>query len=471
MTAANRFPIWIVAALAGYCVFLFAPQVLNDGDTYLHIAAGEWILQHGSVPDTDPFSYTFNGAPWVAHEWLSEVIMAFAYRMGSWNGLLVLFGGAAALAFGLFSRHISHWLPPLPATVVLIVGSSCVAASLLARPHILVLPILEAWTAGLLFARERGRVPWMILPLGTLWANMHGSFVFGLFLIFPFALEAVADGGNHWQKALREWSAFIALAVLAALITPHGWHGLLFPFQLLTMHSLDGIKEWHSPDFETATPLEITLMAALYVSLSRGVRVPMLRLLVLLGLLHLALHHARHALLLGIVGSLVFAEPLARGLGTPSKESQTIPTVHASALVRIAAIVACVAMTLLRIAEPATRPDTSTSPGAAFAHLPPDLTALPVLNDYGFGPYLIFNGVRPFIDSRAELYGDKFLAEYGDMMRPNRALLQKTIDKFNIKWVILSINSPAVEFFEDLSGWHRLFSDSYAVVLSRGEVH
>ena len=176
MTAANRFPIWIVAALAGYCIFLFAPQVLNDGDTYLHIAAGKWSLQHGSVPDTDPFSYTFNGAPWVAHEWLSEVIMAFAYRMGSWSGLLILFGGVAALAFGLFSRHLCHWLPPLPATLVLILGGSCVADASCTSLH----PCsshsgMDCWAA---FAWERGRVPWMLLPLVTLWANMHGSFAF-----------------------------------------------------------------------------------------------------------------------------------------------------------------------------------------------------------------------------------------------------------------------------------------------------
>ncbi len=469
MTSASRLPLWVVAALASYSIFLFAPQVLNDGDTYLHIAAGEWILEHRLVPGTDPFSYTFQGAPWVAHEWLSEVVMALAYRLGGWSGLLVLFGGAAALAFGLFARQLSRWLPPLPAAVVFIVGSGCVAGSLLARPHILVLPILVAWTAGLLVARERGVVPWAMLPLMILWANMHGSFAFGLALICPFALEAVTASGNAWKKPLLEWGAFTALAVLAALLTPHGWQGLLFPFQLLAMQSLDNIDEWRSPSFQTLSPLETALMASLYISFSRGVRVPLWRVLILLGLLHLALHHARHAMLFGIVGSLVFAEPLARALGASSQVSQTVPKAPAWGPVRFGAVVACIAITLLRFADPATRPDTPTSPGAALANVPVEFTTLPVLNDYAFGPFLIFKGVRPFVDSRADMYGDKFLAEYADMMGPNPVLLEKTIEKFDIKWAMLSTKSPATKVFESLSGWHRRFEDRFAVVFFRSE--
>ena len=70
----------LAAALVMACVFLFLPQVLNDGDTWWHMATGEWILAHGRVPDRDVFSYTQAGRPWVAHEWLSEALMALAAR-------------------------------------------------------------------------------------------------------------------------------------------------------------------------------------------------------------------------------------------------------------------------------------------------------------------------------------------------------------------------------------------------------
>ncbi|MGO9485679.1 MAG: hypothetical protein ACLPX9_14000, partial [Rhodomicrobium sp.] len=87
MHSFGRLPLWIPAALAGYILCLFDTRILRDGDTYMHIVAGDWILQHRAVPSTDPFSYTFAGAPWVAHEWLSELVMAAAYRLGGWSGV------------------------------------------------------------------------------------------------------------------------------------------------------------------------------------------------------------------------------------------------------------------------------------------------------------------------------------------------------------------------------------------------
>lgn len=453
------------AALAAFAIVLFAPQVLNDGDTYLHIAAGDWILQHRTVPATDPFSYTFSGAPWIAHEWLSEALMALAYGAGGWDGLLLLFGCTTALAFFFFARHLQRWLPPLPAAAVLVLGGACAAGSLLARPHLLVLPIVEAWAAGLLIARERDRVPWALLPLMTIWANLHGSFIFGIALACPFALEAAAASGGAWTRTAQKWGGFLLCAVLAALLTPHGWHGLIFPFQLVSLSSLDGITEWRSADFSRLSPFEMALLAAIYVSLSRGVRAPMLRLLVLLGLLHLALHHARHQMLFGIVGALIFAEPLARALGSRAETSRAVG--RAWAAVPACMLAAALALTVLRFSDPAARPDSPVSPGAAFAHVPPELAAEPVLNDYSFGGYLIFRGVRPFVDSRAEVYRDRFLADYSDLMRPNPARLAETVRRHGIRWMMLAAHSPAAEAVEAMPGWQRLYGDDIAVVFSR----
>lgn len=70
--------------LAAISLFLFtlaafSPQVLRDGDTWSHVATGEWIIAHGSGPRADPFSHSMASAPWTAHEWLSEVLLALAF--------------------------------------------------------------------------------------------------------------------------------------------------------------------------------------------------------------------------------------------------------------------------------------------------------------------------------------------------------------------------------------------------------
>src|SRR5271168_3114869 len=70
-----------------YAILLLSGErLLNDPDTYWHIAAGNWIWAHGAVPTVDPFSSSLAGAPWTAHEWFAELILAGAYKMLGWTG-------------------------------------------------------------------------------------------------------------------------------------------------------------------------------------------------------------------------------------------------------------------------------------------------------------------------------------------------------------------------------------------------
>jgi len=63
----------LLAALAAAMLFIGrGANVFIDPDSYWHLAAGRWIIEHRTIPTTDPFSWTFAGSPWLAHEWLSE---------------------------------------------------------------------------------------------------------------------------------------------------------------------------------------------------------------------------------------------------------------------------------------------------------------------------------------------------------------------------------------------------------------
>ena len=467
--AAAQDPVWTprlapaLAALLVFAVVVLAPQVLNDGDSYWHVAAGGWMLDHRQVLHTDVFSYTFAGRPWHTHEWLAEVLMAVAWRLSGWSGVVLLYGAAAGAAMAILARRLARFLPPLTLAIVLLLVFGCLAPSLLARPHLLALPLLAAWTAGLLKARDESRSPPLALAaLMIPWANIHGGYFLGLALIGPFALEALLEAGPGQRRGvIKTWALFGLASLAACLVTPFGLSGLIFPFQLLGMTSLAGVVEWRPMDFSHVSPMEIALLVGLYVLLQRGARIPPLRLILLLLLLQMTLAHTRHQMLLAVIGAMLLAEPLGRALAADGPKPPA----------RFAGrgwVVGCAAAALLlagvRLALPIVRADGRTSPVAALNHVPPALRGQPVLNDYGFGGYLIAQGVRPFIDGRTDMYGDAFTSAYFRAEQPDLAALDALLARWKVTWTILAANDPVVAVMDRKPGWRRLYADRYAVV-------
>lgn len=454
------------AGLAAFVLAAFAPAILNDSDTYWQIRSGLWMLAHGAVLRADPFSATMAGQAVSTQSWLAEILMATAWRAGGWTGIHILFASAAALTAFVVAAFVRARMAWLPALVTVVLGLALVAPSLLARPHMLALPLLAVWSAHLVRARERNEAPspWL-LPVMVLWVNLHGSFAFGLALTAALGGEAVLAGPRHRAAAWR-WSLFLPAAIGAAMIAPDGWRALGFPFRLTGMAGLAHIGEWQASILAGPSPLLLTLLAVMAVCATGRVRVPRSRALILLALTYLALAHARHQMLLGVTGTLLLTPALAtvwpQGADRQGAKTSPLPAIALGLLLLSA--------TALRLMLPVTRGQDGVSPQQALAHVPAALRARPVVNDYAFGGYLIWNGIRPFIDSRADLYGDAALAGYAAITRPDKKALGATLARANARWTIFRADAPVAALMDTMPGWRRLYADRHAVVHVRGNI-
>ncbi len=455
----------VVATL--FAVAAFSPGVFNDGDTWWHLTTGEWILNHGAVPRADPYSYSMPGAPWTAHEWLSEVCLALAFRAGGWSGVALLTAVAAASAALVMGLRLARDLSGAALGVVLALGVGLWTPTLLARPHVLVLPLAALWTAALLAARDRGAAPPLRLALlMTAWSNMHGGFIFGLALIGPFAAEAVgaAPRGARLSSGCG-WAVFACAATAAALVNPFGFEALLFPFRLLGLEHLSRIGEWAPQDFAHPSPMEIALIALVGFALARPMAAPPIRVALVAALLAMTLAHTRHAQLLGLVAPMLLARPIAQAIGAPvPDEAALVQRVALSA-----SLAAALAFAALLVASPIERSDGPGAPMAALAAVPAELREQPVLNGYRFGGYLIFAHVRPFIDGRADMYGGAMLGLYDKVAGGDPASVEATLARYRIAWTIFPPNERIVPFLDREPGWRRLYSDSVAVVHVRDD--
>jgi hypothetical protein len=471
----------LICGLAVYAAIAASGgAVLHDPDTYLHIAIGRSIIAHGAVPRHGIFSSTMPDAPWVAHEWLGELALAGLFDHFGWAGLAAVTALCAAAALAILLRMLLHILVPVHALIATVLAFILVVPHVLARPHIFALPILVAWAAALVWARSENRAPapWLA-GLMVPWANLHGGYVFGLGLAALLAAEAVLLAHDPPTRlcAVRGWGVFGALALGAALITPFGIEGLLLPFRLTGMsYALSQLTEWRSPNFQSFEPLEVWIMLVLFAALSLGWRLPPVRLLMLLLLLHMALRHSRHGELLGLIAPLLVAPALAPQLRAASGDHSAGPVDRGLAefakpaglpgFALAGAMLFGISVAVLHGA--ATKPDIPM-PAAALAAVEADHVSGPVLNDYSVGGYLIFSGIAPFIDGRAELYGDAFIKRYVEAMLLNTDELPKLLNQYGIVWTLISPERPAVALLDHLPSWRRLYADGTAVVHVRDD--
>lgn len=469
-------PLIVAVAVCIGLLFYTTTQTLGDHDTYLHLATGHWIFQHQAVPSVDPFSYTFSGAPWITHEWLSQCLLAAAHHLGGWTGLVFLTATSLALTLAYLLRFLLGRMPPIYALFFTALASSALSPHLLARPHVLAWPILAVWVGSLVKASEKEQSPpWWLLGLMGLWANLHGSFTLGLALLLPIALEAALNGPRaaRWG-ILKNWGLFICLSLLAAMLTPAGWKGIWFTFHLVNLKYLNSIGEWMPASFMGFNPLELWLMALLGLAFSGYLRLPVLRLLLVLGLLHQALAHARYLSLFGLLTPILIATPFGKLYSTLAAGEPQVSALDRF-FARLAApakpLAVAIAVVLVLVTGFVTgqtgkhTPDASITPKAAVDAAMQAGATGHVLNQYTFGGYLIYRGIPVFIDGRADLYGDQHMEAYADALQSNKpAKIQKTLDDFKIAWTLLPPDSPAVLYLNTQPEWRKIYEDKTAVV-------
>lgn len=436
------------------------PGLFGDGDVSWHVAAGRWILQNHAIPTTDPFSFTMAGHPWIAHEWLSEVIYASAFDFAGFAGLAAIVTLAVTVLHWIVFAHLRKRVGPVAILVTFLALDLILAKFMLARPHVLVWPLLALWTSLLLNYRDKGQIPplWLAL-LVTVWTNLHGSFPIAWIVAAPIALDAVISA--RWSRpVLLGWLAFGIASVLAMLLNANGLTQLLLPLNILGMKSVYLIQEWN-PSSPSISPLfYVVLLGTLAVMMLRGPKLRLGETLLLLFLLGWAFSQIRHQSWLVIVATMVLAPHLAgQRAAEPLFSDTRVRRLWVGGALAVVALLA-----LLRLWVPFEPKHSQTTPQQLLAHVPAGMRTQAVFNGYNFGGPLILAGIRPYIDGRADMYGDAFVLEWWDIVSGDMPKFDRAVRKYDIRWTLLSPKEPLVKQLDASPQWRRYYSDKVGVI-------
>jgi hypothetical protein len=474
------FPTDAVALLLGisvfsHAIFLLNRNFLNDPDTYWHITTGNWMLAEYQFPRHEIFSHSAFGRPWLDVEWLGQIILSLTYDLLGWHGLVLLCGLVLSLTFVLLYKSLARKLRPTVALGATAVSYVFASTHFLARPHLLTFPIIVVWTAFLARSSEENRRPSLwLLPLMVLWANLHGGFSIGLILAAGFGLESVivAPAAQRRRVAI-EWLGFWLGALLVCCITPYGYQSVARTYLGIELGELlNYIYEWRPMNAQDDYIQEAVLLCLLVLALTFGPRIGFVRVVMVIGLLHLGLRYVRALPIFALALPLMIAHPLRQQFvflrptsdPWPLFDKGTFRSFLTTIALAATLVVTSVLGTVYLILRPADAPAHNITPAAALEHAINANVTGPVFNDFDFGGYLIFRGIPTFIDGRTLPFGKEFAINYFNAVALGGSKLDELADAYKVSWTLLRPQSVAAIHFDHSPGWRRIYADDVAVV-------
>jgi hypothetical protein len=448
---------------------------VTDPDVWWHLKTGQFIAEHGAVPHTDPFSFTRSGQRWVAHEWLTELLLFGIFRATGWGGLIVLSASVLCAAFFLlYLRCSGH---PYVAGIITLAGAWATAPLWGVRPQVLSLLLTSLWLLILERSGRNSRLLLWTIPLTLLWVNLHAGFALGLALLALFLagefIESILGffSANVAPYRLRALGLTLMLDLLLVPLNPNGLRMYAYPIETLRSRAMQNyIAEWASPNFHHAEywPLLLLLLATLAGFLSSSRRVRPRDLLLLVVGTYSALCSIRMISLFVLIAAPLLSRLLeywAKTVGPPRSQSPNRPLLNAMIVLAMAAFAVVHIGQVIRF-QPQAEARQFPEEAVAFlqSHSPVGL----LFNHYDWGGYLIWKlypSNRVFIDGRADLYGEPFLQQFADVYQLKGSWHQ-TLADWRVQTVVVPPDSALAVGLRLAPGWNVACEDSQAVVLT-----
>jgi hypothetical protein len=478
----------------------FSLQTVTEPDFGWHLRTGLDVLKQGwTLPILDPYSHTMSDWAWIEHAWLTDVVIGAIYTRFGLLGVIVLFGVVTAGAWIVASRSargraicrlvactLSLWVA-LP-----FLGARTQMVTLLGLAILLLL--LERLRDG------HRLVPWTIPPLFLLWANLHGGFTAGLFLLglvvmvsllvrigyarWPDLADRIDERILPWPDLRRLMFATGASATVT-LVNPYGWHlyGEILD-SLSNQFMLDFLQEWQPVSLATYAGRSYAIyLAGLGIAMVLWYRrIEPVRWVVWAAFLIVSLRHLRNVPLFLIVSLPLCTELLDTAVNRPARWIQL-----SLQQVRLGLLGLTVAGGLFLFwlgpdhlehvgrsglqSEEFFRETSYPIEAIQWVRNHRDQVGHRLFNDYAHGGFLLWwlPGEKIFIDGRMPVWriGDRWIVkDYAAVALKDPPLLT-IFDKYAVDWAIVRRNTVLDQVLAQQTTWTRTYDDAKVAIYVR----
>ena len=475
------FPVLLGALLVTFNALIMFSGFRLEADTWWHLKLGQEILLTGHWLRADIYSFTAYGNNPLAYEWLGEVALAIAHKIGGLSGLnTLLFGLTSTILLlvyyyaGLRSRNSKAAFAGTILIMPLAVMCFTLRPQLLGYIFLLITLIcLERYKQGL------QKSLWILPPLFLIWVNTHGSFILGFCVLglywvcglVPFRLGGLTM--EPWQPRQRLHMEIVFLLGSVTLpFTPFGGQAFIFPIEkaLFFPQQSAHIQEWLPLNFSQWEPkvMLVLLLVFMLAQVAYRLTYRVEELFLVLFTAYMTCLHTRFVILFALVFAPVLAALLARW-APPYEPEKDKPVINA---VLIVAIILAMGRGMPSRKELAQR-ISKDFPVAAVQYLRQHSVPGPMYNDYGFGGYLLW-ALGPehkvFIDGRGDFYEQAgVFQDYISVqdIHPDALAILRT---YHVNSCIIQPTSALATLLRASPDWKEIYKDPLSSIFVRDQL-
>ncbi|HEY9059613.1 MAG TPA: hypothetical protein VIO64_03780 [Pseudobacteroides sp.] len=497
--------LWIAAAVTA-----FKFSHVTDIDTFFHLSVGRDIIENGFTT-MDPFS--MHRLEFTSQQWLSDVIFFLIYKFSDFAGLYVFqIVFSAVLIFTVYKINCLVSGNRRYLSLFLAIGSTWLFQYnfIRIRPQIFTI-LLFAFEIYILelYLRKRNTKILLFLPvLCLLLANFHiGAFPMFFVLMLPYLADALIKADffriragyfkENGSKLFKILLLFFAALIPLCIANPYGIKKIFYFTSMFNSEITKNIVEWKSPGFSTelGVIISLTLIICTLIVIFQFVltkkQFTLKSFLMFIGLTIMTLYAIRfftyYMVFIGLI-LLERVEPPSSGKNKGLKAKSTVQgSVFGEKVARVLeskpaagvlALLIIAGITLKSVLGmwQTTLLEFYPVKAAEYIKNNLDYKNVRLFNDYDDGGFLMFNGIKVFIDSRADLYSDQFnpgctvLQDYDEIMR-NPGNYETVFKKYDFKYILVnpSLNYDLYSYLRKDVNYRIVVDDEFYILYERSK--
>lgn len=463
-----------------------------DGDTFFHLTAGRYIFTN-AFPVKDPFS--FHDISYMPHEWLSDVIFYVVYKVSGYAGLFIFqYMFIMILLWVMYRLNLMvskdrKYIAFLGAVIPMIFINQYFITI---RPQIFtyILFIFEIYVIEAFITYKNKRLLYLLPVLSLAVANFHmGTYPLFFILSLPYLMDngVKLHLGRIKSRRFAEGNDGVFLPLLISMLcsipvgilNPYGIKKMNYFALIFRSEVTYNISEWLTPDFDTWFGISIFLclftLVALFMVTKRDISLRTM--LMLSGTGYMVLSGVRYFayfllmsgyLVIEYINSSITDEQWGNAQVRIKKLLNRKIMVILMAGILVFAIASKYASDQIKITDFRAFPDKAVE----YLKEHTDYKNLKLYNEYYHGGFLMFNGIKVFIDSR----GDLFVKEYNPecmVLNDYRQVMygmthyKDIFDKYNFDHALVYKGRIVDNMLQHDSNWRKVYSDTDFVLYEK----